>query len=405
MSERKHALFDDIGSDEGVQSPQHQSLDFFEHNNPNNNNMPTGFGMNPNINNNRHSSTSPMNQSMNNNSTSFFGGFFGGGNNNNSSGDNNFPPMMNNLLNFGNNNFATDFMLQTGVNHIYGVIDNQSNNISSRYWLWFDSLKCYFNVTNNYVSSKLLMLIFPFRKFNIQSSQQSNHQLNNNNNNQQQSVEERNLNDPDLYIPIMSFITYILLVCFIMGIYNEFIPDLLATIATRGLMISLFEIGLLKFGFYMLDVTNQNISFLDCSAISSYKYVGMVLTILITSICGSFIYYPICIYLSICMAVFMIKTLRKTSTHQDMRLKLDQNVLKRNYFIFIVALLQIPIYLLLTFYYSKPLATTSVISFIQQLTNSGNGANINPDLNAFSPPTTTTTTVVTPPTTIDINKE
>jgi hypothetical protein len=42
------------------------------------------------------------------------------------------------------------------------------------------------------------------------------------------------VNAPDLYVPLMAFVTYILAVAFIMGANGQFSPELLGNLASRG---------------------------------------------------------------------------------------------------------------------------------------------------------------------------
>ncbi len=76
-------------------------------------------------------------------------------------------------------------------------------------------LKYYFAVDNSYVLKKLRLIFFPFAqkdwslKFN-----------------QDQPVQPRyDINAPDLYIPVMGYITYIVLAGFMLGMQKRFTPE------------------------------------------------------------------------------------------------------------------------------------------------------------------------------------
>ena len=100
----------------------------------------------------------------------------------------------------------------------------------------------------------------------------------------------------------------------------------------------------------------SSISILDMTAFSGYKYVGVVLTILCSTLIDSRMYFPVCIISSLMMSLFLIKTLRRacvSSSEYSMRLQLDSMSSKRSMFIFFVSLLQLPIFLLLTYRYSR----------------------------------------------------
>ncbi|KAF0972343.1 hypothetical protein FDP41_009246 [Naegleria fowleri] len=346
-NDRRNILFDDVGFNVDPTSPT-QSLDFFDSGFSSRSSV--GGASSPPLGGDAHPSGA-MDSSMNIHSTSsghnsgvggfgnLFGAFQGGG---------------------GNTLFqnpAADFMFNIGVNQIYDTVGERTNDMNSRYWQWFDGLKCYFNVTNSYVSRKLLMVLFPFKKFQDQSNTSSANFNPSQQGNASTTQQERHLNDPDFYIPLMGYITYVLLVCFIMGAYKEFKPDLLYSIGMKGFITSVLEISIVKFGFYFLGVPSS-LGVLDVAAYSGYKYIGIILTLLLTSLFGTYVYYPALFIFSIMMSTFMIKSLRRAGIHSSdnsMRLRGDSTASKRNYFIFVVALLQIPFFFFLTFSYAKPL--------------------------------------------------
>lgn len=158
-----------------------------------------------------------------------------------------------------------------------------------------------------------------------------------------------------------------------MGMEQRFTPDLLATTATASVFVNLFEIALVKLGFYLLSVPT-NIPFLDMCAYSGYKYVGIVLTILSGNFLGNMGYYPVLIFTSIATSYFMVSTLSYRLTIQvktlrragvqtdDMRVRFDHNTAKRNYFVVFVALLQPIIFFLLSYSYSKQFVFSSLVA-------------------------------------------
>jgi protein transport protein YIF1 len=121
--------------------------------------------------------------------------------------------------------------------------------------------------------------------------------------------ENREINTPDLYIPIMSFFTYVLFVSFIMGLEDKFNPQILITIAQRGFIIILLEFLVIKLGFYLLQAPTS-INFLDTISISGYKYVGITFSAIFTSIFGNLAYYISTLYFMFAFMIFMLKTLR-----------------------------------------------------------------------------------------------
>lgn len=244
-----------------------------------------------------------------------------------------------------------------------------------------DGMKMYFNVDNLYVLKKLILLIFPYRHKNWErtvhldpsytplsapSSAMPNFfepaQTPQPTTSTPSTDQSRDINEPDLYIPLMAFVTYILIVGFVIGSSSttdssNFSPELLASTASKGLMITLLEIFLIKAALYMLDVPTD-LHFLDIMSYTSYKYVGICLSILAGIFTGNMGYYIVYGITAIAMVYFMLKTLRRSGVHSSdhsQRLKLDIKNGKRNTFLLVVALLQIPISFYLSFPYAKPL--------------------------------------------------
>jgi len=64
--------------------------------------------------------------------------------------------------------------------------------------------------------------------------------------NGQQTVDYKyprdDINAPDLYIPIMSFITFILLMGLALGVYHRFTPETLSATGSSALAILIFEV-------------------------------------------------------------------------------------------------------------------------------------------------------------------
>ena len=91
------------------------------------------------------------------------------------------------------------------------------------------------------------------------------------------------LNSPDMYIPIMALITYILLSTVLAGIRGSFHPELLGSITSTAIFVVIFEIIVLKIAMYMLSITNES-QLLDLVAYSGYKFVGVIVTLFISEL-------------------------------------------------------------------------------------------------------------------------
>jgi len=335
-------------------------------------------------------------------------------------------------------NTASDVVMNYGINRFYNQGDEMLKSIGIGAYLmsFLNGMKPYFSdVSNRYVIMKLLFLMFPYYDFGqLQQQQQQqrfSHNVNgalplemvmtssNNNNNSRSSLHRNISSTTDLYIPLMSYITYILLVTFLSGARNEFTPDLLASIASKGAVTLALEVLVIKLGFYFLS-SPTSMSILEIASYTGNKYVPIVMSIGIslflnywssilmvrtidaaassttttaTTIAAvtaadttastttsvvtpsinvgmssgiRILFYMICLFLSISMSVFLVKSLRKALTQTQpptttlaINLDLDQQPSylqdqqqknanlellrsQRAYFVLFIALLQIP---------------------------------------------------------------
>lgn len=81
----------------------------------------------------------------------------------------------------------------------------------------------------------------------------------------------------------MAFVTYILLQTMLAGLRGAFKPELLGYTSTFAFFLVLAEIGGLKLGCYLLSISNES-QLLDLIAYSGYKFVGIIVTLLLGEI-------------------------------------------------------------------------------------------------------------------------
>lgn len=82
------------------------------------------------------------------------------------------------------------------------------------------------------------------------------------------------LNAPDLYIPVMAFITYMLLVGVALGQRHAFTPEVLGMVASKATAVLVVEILVIKAACLSLSVSSDRVNFLDLIAFMSYKFVA-----------------------------------------------------------------------------------------------------------------------------------
>ena len=173
------------------------------------------------------------------------------------------------------------------------IKDSQSKFID---YFSLDGLKPYFNVTNKYVLLKLIYIILPFL-YKVDSNLST-----------QQNLK---IESPDLYIPLMSFITYVLLIGFNSAYQQQkiFEPEILGKIASKNAFILFFQVALLKLTMFIFS--NIQIPFLDVLCFIGYKMVLIVLVVIIWILFPnvSFIYFLITL-ISILSMIFFTKCLK-----------------------------------------------------------------------------------------------
>ena len=193
---------------------------------------------------------------------------------------------------------------------IAGSVAEQNYNVGkayveqnlNKYSVSYAHLRYFFDLDTGYVLRKLLLLLFPFMPRNWSRKVV-----------QEQELPPRaDCNAPDLYIPLMSFVTYILVVAFVMGTKNEFSPDVLGMTASSGVVGIVVEVMIFKLLLHLLAVQTSRKSFtiVEVVAICSYIFVGLFVNILIGLFFGEYGYYFSWVYNSICMAKVVVESFR-----------------------------------------------------------------------------------------------
>jgi len=196
-------------------------------------------------------------------------------------------------------------------------------------------LKYYFNVNNSYVINKVRLAMCPFfhkqwKRRIIRVGEVDSY-----------AFPREDINAPDLYIPTMAFVTYILLVGFIFGTVAQFTPELLGITASKGLAIMALEVMVVKTMFYLFNC--GGVSLLDLTAYSGYKFAGLVVNILAGQIVGGYLYFLTTIYFGIAIGFFMMRTLKLVLVLEATRsvVEVPSNSSAKNYFLLLIALFQL----------------------------------------------------------------
>jgi len=173
-----------------------------------------------------------------------------------------------------------------------------------------ENIKYYFKVSNSYVLKKLLLIIFPYRnktwirQFRTTTDAQGNSF-------EIYSTPVDDSNAPDLYIPSMALMTYILLWAVMSGINGDFHPQLLGYALTRTIAFYIVDILLLKISFYALSINSKPSKFLDLVSYSGYKFVTTLLLMVVKHFFSSyFIIIAFFFALIFSLGFFLMRSLR-----------------------------------------------------------------------------------------------
>lgn len=118
---------------------------------------------------------------------------------------------------------------------------------------------------------------------------------------------------PDLYLPLMSAVTYVLLSALLAGTAGQFNPEVIPQVFTRCLLTQILEVVAIRLGFYLMD---SPVAILDLFSYTSYKYLGLCLNMLVGIVVGHFGlffgsrgYYATFLWTATAASYFMLKTM------------------------------------------------------------------------------------------------
>ncbi|CEF63232.1 Hrf1 family-containing protein [Strongyloides ratti] len=219
--------------------------------------------------------------------------------NHRSGNPNNMHSQMNgNNFGMGNQNFMSD-PLFNAAQQFGGQFAAQQKEKISQYISSFQ-LKYYFAVSNSYVAKKLGIILLPFihKNWSIQVGVDG-----------QPVTPKEDVNAPDLYIPLMAFITYVLLSGLVLGIQQRFSPEQLGVTASNVFIYLFLENIIIVVSRYVMNLSNA-LGFWHSLAYSSYKYVGMVVSLLGYLIFGKSVYNFVLLYCAIAIVFFLLRAVK-----------------------------------------------------------------------------------------------
>jgi len=103
----------------------------------------------------------------------------------------------------------------------------------------------------------------------------------------------------------MAFVTYILLSTLLYGLAGKFNPEQLGITASFAFSFVILEIMVIKIGCYLLSINNDS-QLLDLVAYSGYKFVGIIVTLAITTLGSKWLEYLVFVYIFNANAFFLV---------------------------------------------------------------------------------------------------
>lgn len=215
--------------------------------------------------------------------------------------------------------------------------------------------KHYFAVNHAYVVKKLALLLVPFEPFQRRSWSR------------RAGVDQRqferqgetgataflpprdDVNAPDLYIPVMCFVSYVLLVGFVFGTRGRFTAEVLAMYFSSGLVVVSLETLVIKLGLYLINA--KPTPWLDVIAYRGYKFVGIITALVADLLLPHvrYVQYGVFFYAATAHAIFLMRSHKRIILPRGEAgdSQSPSDLPQRNAFLLLICVLQYPIYWLL----------------------------------------------------------
>lgn len=107
----------------------------------------------------------------------------------------------------------------------------------------------------------------------------------------------------------MAYITYVLVSGLVLGMQQRFTPEQIGILASSALAWCVVELAIYSATLYIIQV-QTSLRTLDLLAYSGYKFVGIIISILINLIGGRSGYFAGLIYCNMALAFFLVRALK-----------------------------------------------------------------------------------------------
>ena len=118
-------------------------------------------------------------------------------------------------------------------------------------------------------------------------------------------------NAPDLYMPSMSLVTYVLLCALCYGTAKHFDPEVIPDVTTKCFVTQILEVMAIRFGFHLMAA---EVAILDLFCYTGYKYVGLSINMFVGLMLGHLgyghrAYYITFLWTASAISFFMLRTM------------------------------------------------------------------------------------------------
>jgi len=201
-------------------------------------------------------------------------------------------------------------------------------------WLSGGPLSFHFNVSNMYVVNKIFMLFAPFLRrwtYSRQPDQSNQHA--------HFLPPKADVNSPDLYIPTMALWTYVVGICFTHLLGHSYKPEVMYAAAWSGCW-SWGVNALVMYVVLRAMSLPSSVPWMELLSYTGYSYVYACVIVGTGVLFGRTAYYVSWLYCAMCMAIFLVSTLKR-AVFQEAR-NLGHDMSRVNYMLLALALWQLP---------------------------------------------------------------
>ncbi|XP_021714445.1 protein YIF1B-A-like [Chenopodium quinoa] len=229
---------------------------------------------------------------------------------------------------------ATSGLISSGLS-AYGekIFGSSSEYVQSNISRYFADPQYYFQVNDDYVRNKLKIVLAPFlhRGHWTRITEPLAGKIS-------YKPPIYDINAPDLYIPMMAFLSYVVLAGFSLGLSGKFNPETVNWLLMKGLVGWIFQVVGLKVSLMSLSIGETPL--LDIVAYAGYAFTGISLA-LFGKLFWRHSYYIVLLLSCLSMGIFLVKTMKRV-LYAEVR---SHNSGKHHVLLLFITLAQFPLFL------------------------------------------------------------